>query len=105
MENKKLRKMSRRMLLEMLLEQSKEVERLEKELEEARRQLQERRILLEETGSIAEAALKLNHVFEAAQAATDQYLENVMLLRRQQEKERLNPLEQEEPLMPSDGEA
>ena len=59
------------------LEQSKEVERLQQELAEARQQLEERRIMTEEAGSIAEAALRINRVFEAAQAAADQYLENI----------------------------
>ena len=54
------------------LEQSKEVERLQQELAEARQQLEERRIMTEEAGSIAEAALRINRVFEAAQAAADQ---------------------------------
>lgn len=31
----------------------------------------------QEAGSIAEAALRLNKVFEAAQQAADQYLENI----------------------------
>lgn len=30
-----------------------------------------------EAGSIAEAALRINKVFEAAQQAADQYLENI----------------------------
>ena len=45
-----------------------------KELEE---QSQEKNIHIEELGSIAEASLKLNGVFESAQAAADQYLENI----------------------------
>lgn len=36
-----------------------------------------RQIELEEAGSIAEASLKLNKVFEAAQKAADQYLYNL----------------------------
>ncbi len=36
-----------------------------------------RRIELEKSGSIAEAALKINGVFEAAQRAADQYLGNI----------------------------
>ena len=36
-----------------------------------------RQIELEEAGSIAEAALKLNKVFEAAQKAADQYIYNL----------------------------
>lgn len=78
MTNKELKKLSRRELLEMLIGQSKELEKVQQELEEANRKLNDRRILLEETGSIAEAALKLNHVFEAAQEAANQYLENIL---------------------------
>ena len=39
-----------------------------------------REIELEEAGSIAEAALRLNGVFEAAQRAAEQYLVNVRSL-------------------------
>lgn len=49
-----------------------------KELEERLREWREsRNIELEEAGSIAEAALKLNRVFEAAQKAADQYIYNL----------------------------
>ena len=77
MTDKELRKLSRSELLEMLLIQSKEVERLKEELKEANRKLEDRKILLEESGSIAEAALKLNDIFEVAQRAADQYLESI----------------------------
>lgn len=77
MTEKELRRLSRMDLLEMLLEQSKEVERLQKELETVKKQLEDRRIMEQEAGSIAEAALRLNKVFEAAQQAADQYLENI----------------------------
>ena len=42
-----------------------------------RRERNARRIELQEAGSIAEAALKLNGVFEAAQRAANQYLQSV----------------------------
>lgn len=77
MTEKELRRLSRMDLLEMLLEQSREVERLQKELETVKNQLSDRRIMEQEAGSIAEASLKLNKVFEAAQQAADQYLENI----------------------------
>ncbi|MEE1057695.1 MAG: DNA repair protein [Acutalibacteraceae bacterium] len=77
MTDKELRKLSRAELLEMLIIQTKEVERLGKELEEANHKLEDRRILLEKAGSIAEASLMLNDVFEAAQRAADQYLDNI----------------------------
>lgn len=77
MTDKELRKLNRSELLEMLLIQSKEVENLKKELEEANRKLEDRKIILENSGSIAEAALKLNNIFEIAQKTADQYLESV----------------------------
>ena len=80
MTDKTLRKMSRRELMEMLLERSKEVERLRAELEQAEQKLRNRQILLREAGSIAEASLRLNEVFESAQRAADQYLLNVKQL-------------------------
>lgn len=79
MTEKELRRLSRMDLLEMLLEQSKEVERLRAELETVKKQLEDRRIMEQEAGSIAEAALRLNKVFEAAQQAADQYLENIRM--------------------------
>lgn len=79
MTEKELRRLSRMDLLEMLLEQSREVERLQKELETVKNQLSDRRIMEQESGSIAEASLKLNKVFEAAQQAADQYLENIRI--------------------------
>ena len=47
------------------------------QLEAARAALQDRQLSVEKAGSIAEAALQLNGVFEAAQAAAQQYLDNI----------------------------
>lgn len=77
MTDQELRKLSRKDLLELLIAQRRERDALKAELEEARTALQDRRICIENAGSIAEAALQLNNVFEAAQAAAEQYLENI----------------------------
>jgi hypothetical protein len=77
MTDKELKRLRRAELLEMLLEQTKRVEELEAELEKKNRELEDKRVSISEAGNIAEAALKLNGVFEAAQRAADQYLENV----------------------------
>jgi polysaccharide deacetylase 2 family uncharacterized protein YibQ len=61
----------------MLLDSRKENEELKRQLREANIKLNDRRIMLDKAGSIAEAALQLNDVFELAQKAADQYLENV----------------------------
>ena len=77
MTDKELRKLKRTDLLELLIEQSKEVESLKKRIEELEAELADRRLMIRESGSIAEAALKLNGVFEAAEAAAQEYLENI----------------------------
>lgn len=77
MDGNELKKLSRSDLLQMLIEQVKENDRLKAELKERDRLLRDRQIKIQECGSIAEAALKLNGVFEAAQAAAQQYIDNV----------------------------
>ena len=77
MTDKELRRLSRRELLQMLLEQTSEVERLQAELDKTCAELNDRAIMLESCGNIAEASLKINRVFEAAQQAAEQYLANV----------------------------
>lgn len=77
MTDRELKKLSRAELLELLLEKSRENEQLRAQLEEAKEQLASRTIQLANAGSIAEAALQLNGVFEAADRAAQQYLENV----------------------------
>lgn len=87
MTPKELRRLRRSDLMEMLLELSKENLQLRQELEEARRQLEDRTIAIAECGSLAEAALRLNGIFEAAQAACAQYEENLRLRCRDPEEQ------------------
>lgn len=77
MTDKELRRMSRSELLEMLIEQIEENERMKQSLEEAERMLADRQIAINQAGTMAEAALSLNGVFEAADKAARQYLENI----------------------------
>ena len=80
MTEKELKKLKKIDLLEMLLAQSRELESLQERLEKAEKQLQDRKIILEKAGSIADAALQLNGVFEAAQMAAEQYLDSLAYL-------------------------
>ncbi len=77
MTNKELKKLSRSELLEMLIAKSREAETLKIQLKEERKKLEDRRIIIHNAGSIAEASLQLNGVFEAAQKAVEQYTENM----------------------------
>lgn len=71
--------------LDMLKDKyEKEIASLKEELQEAKKAVQDRSIAIDEAGSIAMAALKLNGVFEAAQAASQQYIENIRCLSERQ---------------------
>jgi len=87
MTDLELKRLSRADLLELLLKEHREKERLQAELEQVHKELADRRILLKEAGSIAEAALRLNGVFEAAEAAAAQYVESLRLLAEEQKDE------------------
>lgn len=77
MTERELRKLSRLDLLELLVQQVEENERLRAELKQAQEQLESRELMIENAGSIAQASLQISRVFEAAQMAADVYLENV----------------------------
>lgn len=84
MTDKELRKLKRVELLELLVEQAAEIETLRRELEEARQALKNREILLNESGTLAEAALRINEVFAAADRAAQDYLDNVRAMAQRQ---------------------
>ena len=77
MTDEELRKLKRADLLELLVAQGKENEALQEKLRQAEAALWDRQIQLDEAGNIAEAALRLSGVFQAAQQASDQYLESI----------------------------
>ena len=57
MKEKDLRRLSRADLLEMLIDESKEVQILREKLEKAEAELKKREIAIQNAGSIAEASL------------------------------------------------
>lgn len=96
MTEKELKKLNRKQLLELLLVQTDRADRLEEQLAHMERRLSDRAIAQTEAGSIAEAALRLNGVFEAAEAAAAQYLENIRRLsERLENADRLTASESE----------
>lgn len=81
-----LRKMKRLEILDIMLEQQKQLDAARKELAETQARLAEaeakladRTIITENAGSLAKAALELNGIFEAAQKAAEDYVHNVKL--------------------------
>ena len=84
MSERDLKKLNRKQLLELLLKQTERADLLEDKLRETEAKLLDKTIMEAEAGSIAEAALKLNGVFEAADAAVAQYLKNIKQLSKNQ---------------------
>ena len=94
MTDKELQKLKRIELLEILIEQGKTIERLEKELEETSKKLEVKSLNLTEAGSIADAAMQITGIFEAAQSAAHIYIENVQQMEKTT-KERCEEMERE----------
>ena len=88
MEQKALKKMSRKELLQLLILQSEEIDKLKKDLDSKNKLIDSKLIMLKEAGSIAEASLKINKVFESAQEAANQYLENIKALEKKESEEK-----------------
>ena len=80
MTEKELRHLSRKELLEILIDQTKEITSLRDTVQKLENELTERRITIAESGSLAEASLKLNGLFADADKAAKQYLENAGLI-------------------------
>ena len=94
MTDQDLKKLGRIDLLELLLEERKENDRLREELRQTEQQLKKRTEEIACANSIAEAVLRLNGVLEAAEEAAVQYVENVRRIaeeaRGNEEKEKQN---------------
>lgn len=85
MTDKELRRLGRMELVDIIYQLEKKQNELEEENKELQNRLDSVRITIEKSGSIAEAAVGINGVFEAAQKAADQYLEEIHLANREVE--------------------
>ncbi|MBR3317025.1 MAG: hypothetical protein IKG21_04310 [Atopobiaceae bacterium] len=74
---RRLQKLKRDELLQILLEIEQENEQLVEENRQLKSRLAQQEVIISEAGSIAEASLKLSGVFEAAQEAADRYVASV----------------------------
>lgn len=84
MTERELRRLSRSDLLELLLIQRKENEKLRALLDQAEARLADRKIQIDKAGSLAEASLQLSGIFNAAQESCQYYLDNIQQLSERQ---------------------
>ena len=86
MSDKELQRLSRTEMLEILLEREQENIALRAQVKELQEKLDDRTLTISKVGSIAQASLVLNGIFEAAEASCTQYIENIRLRSSQQEE-------------------
>ena len=80
MTKKELKRCSKADLVELLLYQQNENERLRAEMEEMKQKQKTLHLKLSRVGSLAEASLAVTKVFEEAQRAADYYLDSLRKL-------------------------
>ena len=85
MTERDLKKLSRADLLQMLIDQSEELEAVREKLNRTEATLRDRTLAIDKAGSLAEASLQLSGIFEAADESCRQYTENIRLLSERQE--------------------
>lgn len=72
-----MKKMSREKLVRLFVEERKKTDELNAEIEKLTAKLEDKNVAIGRAGSIADAALSLSGVFEAAQDACDRYVGSV----------------------------
>ena len=77
MTKAELKKLNRAELLTMLMALTQKCDDLEAQLRIANEQLEKRRIQIEESGTLAEAMIRVNGVLEAAARAAAEYLNEI----------------------------
>lgn len=75
MTEKELKKLNRYQLLEMLIMQTERADELQQQLDVMQKLACEKDFRMSNLGSIADAAIQVSSVFEAAQTAADIYLD------------------------------
>ncbi len=78
MNEKELRRLSRGDLLEILLNQTERIELLEKELAKTKKELANKKISISESGTLAEASLKVSDLFKKADESIEIFKSNYL---------------------------
>ena len=96
MTDKEFRKLKRSDLIAIIYEYQKKQEELVKEIDELRAQLESKNLKISKAGSIAEAVVGLDLLFETAQKTADDYIEQVRLANEEAEQKAAEIIKQAE---------
>jgi hypothetical protein len=92
MDDRELHKLRRTDMLELMISLSEENEALRERMELQKEQLDDRTARLRDAEAIADVALKVNKIFEAAQDTADSYLESMRQLNEETQRDAENTL-------------
>ena len=81
MTDKEFKRLSRAQLIDIIYEFQLKQDELTAENERLKKELADKRIRMSNVGNIAEASLEIHNVMQAAQAAAEQYLEEIRTIR------------------------
>ena len=93
MNNKDLKKLSRRELVDIIYLLKKSEQEKQDQIISLEEALQEKRIRISAAGSIAEAAVNITNVFSVAQTTADLYLHEITCMKENAERECAKMLE------------
>ena len=86
MTDKEFKKLKRSDLISIIYEYQKQQDKLIGEIDTLKAELEEKRIKISKAGSIAEAVVGLDRIFETAQQTADDYLAQVKAMVEDAEK-------------------
>lgn len=87
MTDKEFKRLKRADLIEIIYRLQENEEKYRETIAKMGRKLEEKQTKIENAGSIAEAAMALSNVFDAAQEAADRYLADIVRMHREAEQE------------------
>lgn len=85
MTDKELKRLGRAELIDIIFELQKRCDEYDVKVDMLKKNLEKKELCISNAGSIAEAAIQVNGVFEAAQAAADQYLKSIQAANKNME--------------------
>ena len=87
MTDKEFKHLSRAQLIEVIYQLQLKIDELTEKNAKLETELADKRLRISEAGNIADAALVINNCFKNAQAAAEQYLNEIKAIRRETEAE------------------
>lgn len=88
MTDKEFKRLSRAQLIEIIYQLQLQIDSLTEQNESLESALADKRLHINEAGNIANASLAINKCFQSAQAAADQYLDEIRAIRDEAEEQK-----------------